>query len=343
MHGAETESLLQIRWSVSTRQGTRPKATGLIMEDRCSVEKSNGRFFWAIYDGHAGASAAEFAKNHLHENFFKSKYKTIGEKLTDAFLTTDKKFLTHPQFEDDYAGTTAVVAVVDAKAGKLFIAHVGDSRAIVMRKGKVLFATKDHKPETPLERKRIEDAGGSVDLRDRCYRVDDYLAMSRALGDRSVKGSGVTARPDVEEMDIREGDVIVLASDGLWDAMKNEEVAGLVHEQLNAPDQESLATHDSDQNTGGKIVHEDGDERIKLISRVLRDEAYYRGSEDDISVLIAQFGSLVTTDELAVPTRYMQAKSSLRTTKLFKLISTNKNVILGGSGIVLPCLWYYFG
>lgn len=62
----------------------------------------------------------------------------------------------------DRSGSCAVVLMIIEN--KAFIANVGDSRAIMSAEnGKLLYElTKDHKPNEPLERKRIEENGGKV-------------------------------------------------------------------------------------------------------------------------------------------------------------------------------------
>ena len=47
-------------------------------------------------------------------------------------------------------------------AQDLFVAHVGDSGAFVIREGKARRLTLDHKPTNPAERERIANAGGMV-------------------------------------------------------------------------------------------------------------------------------------------------------------------------------------
>ena len=315
LHGSEAESISKIKWGLSTRQGKRP-----FMEDRHSVESLDNLHFFGVYDGHGGTGAAEFVKEHLHENFFKAKGETIEERLTSVFLKTDKDFLDDPLFKNDKSGTTVVVAVVDTSTNKLFIANTGDSRAIVIREDKVLLTTEDHKPDTPSERKRIEDAGGSVncDFPD-CFRVCGILAVSRAIGDRDLK-KWVIPNPDIYEASLKKDDFLVLACDGVWDVMTNEDVANFVHKKFNEQGGKSLPTYDS----GG--VADDGDERIKLVARALRNEAYYKGSKDNISVLIVKVESLSWSE------------------KLFQSINAKKSIFLSLGGVVaIFCFLYRLG
>ena len=59
-----------------------------------------------------------------------------------------------------------------------FFFNAGDSRTILVRNSKVEFASMDHKPTNPEEKKRIEEAGGRVMIQ----RINGSLAVSRALG-----------------------------------------------------------------------------------------------------------------------------------------------------------------
>jgi len=276
-----------IEWGLSARQGHRKT-----MEDRHSVETLNSLYFVGVYDGHGGDKAAEYVKKHLYENFLGEKDKTIEKRLTNAFLKTDKNFLNNSKLKNDPSGTTAVVAVVDPKKKSVVIANTGDSRAIVVRDGKVLLGTKDHKPGTKLERKRIEDAGGFVaKYHGRgCLRVCGRLAVSRAIGDRDLK-KWVIPDPDIYEESYKEGDILVLACDGVWDVMTNEEVATFVHKKFTGGLTQNIIRFLLGIITGtcGEEAEEGGDERIKLIARTLRNTAYQKGSRDNISVLIVKF------------------------------------------------------
>lgn len=102
--------------------------------------------------------------------------------------------------------------------------------------------TKDQKPEDPEEYSRIVASGGRIQRlidtngnRIGPYRVWEAnsnspgLAMSRSLGDVIGKQIGVIATPLCTKHEIRDGDsFVVLASDGIWDVMDNEDVVNFV-------------------------------------------------------------------------------------------------------------------
>jgi protein phosphatase PTC1 len=93
----------------------------------------------------------------------------------------------------------------------LYTANVGDARAVLCRKGKAVRLTYDHKGSDPQEAKRITDAGGFV----MNNRVNGVLAVTRSLGDASVK-EFVVGSPYTTETALDEGDeFLIVACDGV--------------------------------------------------------------------------------------------------------------------------------
>lgn len=101
----------------------------------------------------------------------------------------------------------------------------------MMKSGKADALSIDHKPESNIERKRIENAGGAIIQ----GRINGNLNLSRALGDLEYKINEktpsntdpkdfmITAFPDVTENDLTP-DVthIVLGCDGIWECKSNQ-------------------------------------------------------------------------------------------------------------------------
>ena len=140
---------------------------------------------------------------------------------------------------DDYvgpsAGCTAVCALVLDR--QLVVANAGDSRCILSRNGRAIPMTNDHKPTDPAEYDRILRAGGFV----ADGRVNGSLNLSRALGDMEYKratelgpeAQAVTALPEIRIEQLQEGDdFLLLACDGIWDVLTNQEAVDFVRERL---------------------------------------------------------------------------------------------------------------
>lgn len=103
--------------------------------------------------------------------------------------------------------------------------------------------SRDHKPDDPEESKHILANNGRIDsYRDQLgnqigpmrvwLKNEDIpgLAMSRSFGDAMAARVGVNAIPEIKEFMLTPEDkVIVLASDGVWEFLENQEVANIVY------------------------------------------------------------------------------------------------------------------
>lgn len=106
----------------------------------------------------------------------------------------------------------------------LYTANVGDARAVLSRGGKAVRLTYDHKGSDPQEVKRITDAGGFV----LNQRVNGVLAVTRALGDASVK-QFVSGSPYTTETTLGDEDTqLIIACDGLWDVCSDQQAVDLI-------------------------------------------------------------------------------------------------------------------
>ncbi len=155
-----------------------------------------------------------------------------------GFLDLDEKLKELPRFMsgDERSGSTAIAVFVTTT--HVIFANCGDSRAVLSRSGgKVAFATEDHKPYNEEEKARIENAGGSVIIQ----RVNGSLAVSRALGDFDYKRVPnvpcteqlVSAEPEITCIERHpEDEFLILACDGIWDVMSNQEVVDFVRHRL---------------------------------------------------------------------------------------------------------------
>ncbi|GAB4821123.1 hypothetical protein N2152v2_008169 [Parachlorella kessleri] len=132
-------------------------------------------------------------------------------------------------------GCTAVSVIV--RGDTVVVANTGDSRCVLSRKGQAIALTLDHKPILFEEARRIIKAGGFV----RDNRINGALNVSRTIGDLDFKRNSelppheqmVVATPDVETFCLRDGDeFIVLACDGIWDVMSNQEAVDYVRKRI---------------------------------------------------------------------------------------------------------------
>jgi len=180
--------------------------------------------FFGIFDGHGGVKAAAWAREHLAKNVSQALVTAVqpGVALTAAFKRTDNDFCEFARRQNLFDGCTATTALLIGR--ELYVANAGDSRAIICRGQRGIALSEDHKPDKPAERRRIESAGGVV-THFGCARVNGVLATSRGFGDRELK-QWVTPEPEVRCRVLEDGDDwLVLATDGLWDVLSNDDAA----------------------------------------------------------------------------------------------------------------------
>ncbi|XP_022142293.1 probable protein phosphatase 2C 60 [Momordica charantia] len=141
----------------------------------------------------------------------------------------------HSDFTGPTSGCTACVAII--RNNQLVVANAGDSRCVISRKGQAHNLSRDHKPDLEAERERILKAGGFI----HAGRVNGSLNLARAIGDMEFKQNKflpaekqiITANPDVTTVELSDDDeFMVIACDGIWDCMSNQQLVDFIHEQL---------------------------------------------------------------------------------------------------------------
>lgn len=231
--------------------------------------------------GHGGEHCSNYVAKHLYQSILdhKSFPSKIKHALYSSYLEIDKAFCEKAVAAREYGGSTAVTAVVGED--KVWLANVGDSRAIMSRCGQAVDYTIDHKPDIEAEYDRIRAAGGAVANK----RLMGILGVSRSFGDIEYKAlkeeafKGVnfvedplTAEPDVHEFAIvkDQDEFIVLASDGLYDVMKSQEVVNILKRNM-------LETNGNLQLATEKLVQE-ATERATAMDNITVIVIFFRRS-----------------------------------------------------------------
>jgi len=190
--------------------------------------------YFGVFDGHGGAKVAAYCANNLHRHIVRRPEYSRGEveeALREGFLECDRVMKNEESLKDEMAGSTAVVVLT--QGSKLWCANSGDSRCVAGVGGSARPLSFDHKPMDTKERSRIEAAGGFVEFN----RVNGNLALSRAMGDFVFKMNDklsqadqiVTCNPDIENAEVEsDWDFVILACDGIWDVLSNQEVVDFV-------------------------------------------------------------------------------------------------------------------
>lgn len=223
-------------------------------------ERNHELGLFAIFDGHLGDSVPSYLKDNLFSNILGESvfWMNPQEAIKNAYRSTNK-FILENSKQLGPGGSTAVTAII-VDGIDLWIANVGDSRAVLCERGSANQLTVDHEPH--VERKMIEKKGGFVTtFPGDVPRVDGQLAVARAFGDQNLKAH-LSSEPDVRHVPIDSTmEFVILASDGLWKVMKNQEAVDLV-KSIKDP---------------------------KAAAKRLTTEALARKSKDDISCIVIRF------------------------------------------------------
>ncbi|CBZ56324.1 putative protein phosphatase 2C [Neospora caninum Liverpool] len=281
----------------------------------------------ALFDGHGGPHVAHYAANHLQSLFAKHRslsrqtiekicndldeelkmYKIIHSGSTGVIVVIEKvekpeqvtvrgrQIVGDPAItplKEEYGQEASPAAQITLGSPdapfRLYVINVGDSRAMLLGGNDYYEMTKDHKPDDPEEKSRIERAGGFVtdETARSVARVNGLLAVSRSFGDFLLKepGSGdtpVISKPDIRYFFATYGDLLLLFCDGVTEPaeMSWAHVAAFARETFSQ-------TND-----------------VVKTATFLADKAYAAGSFDNISTIVTS----LRQEPAAVPVATLQA------------------------------------
>ncbi|XP_062341117.1 protein phosphatase 1E [Osmerus eperlanus] len=207
-----------------------------------NIQDQEEQAFFAVFDGHGGVDAAIYAANHLHVNLVRQEMfsQDPAEALFRAFKVTDERFVKKAAREHMRCGTTGVVTFLRGRT--LYVAWLGDSQVMLVRKGQAVELMKPHKPDREDEKQRIEALGGCV-IWFGTWRVNGSLSVSRAIGDSEHKPYICgDADHSTFPLDGTE-DYLILACDGFYDTVSPDEAVRVVSDHLeeNAGDSTMVA------------------------------------------------------------------------------------------------------
>lgn len=214
---------------LASKRGTRH-----MMEDgfgvMTNIHGDSKQAFFGVFDGHGGRAAVDFITEKLGKNIISSVDEVKEDDGEDAlamaiqtgYLTTDNEFL------HKGVSSGACAATVLLKNGEMHVSNVGDCRIVMSRKGLAEALTTDHRPGREDERIRIENLGGYVNCHNGVWRVQDSLAISRSIGDANLK-EWIVSEPETKRIPLTQDcEFLIMASDGLWDKVSNQEAVDLV-------------------------------------------------------------------------------------------------------------------
>jgi serine/threonine protein phosphatase PrpC len=183
--------------------------------------------------GHAaGERASLLAITTLHELVMATpdwlfrlnddRVQTVMRRARERIAAVDGKLAEIAESDPELKGFGTTMTVAFNNAGDLFVASIGDSRAYLMRQGKLRAITRDHTVAQELADQGLLDPN---EVRTHHYRH----ALTRALGHH-----GGTAETDVQGMGLADGDRLLLCTDGLTDMVGDAEIEQILKEARTA-------------------------------------------------------------------------------------------------------------
>ena len=190
-------------------------------EDRYALVPEHG--FYLVADGMGGHTAGQVASQLAAEAAARAiaalegAPATASEKLRMVVSAANRAIFLAAQRQPEYSGMGTTVVAVLAAGDRCALAHVGDSRAYLVRRGRIRQLTDDHSIVGELLRRQ------EISL-DAAREHPHRHVLTRALGVRE------SVEPDLAELTPSPGDVFVLCSDGLINHVEDSELAKFVAE-----------------------------------------------------------------------------------------------------------------
>lgn len=317
------------------------------LESGCLSLQESGPYgtFVGVYDGHGGPETSRFINSHLFQHLkrFTSENQSMSvEVIKKAFQATEDGFLSlvtkqwpmQPQIAA--VGSCCLVGVICG--GNLYIANLGDSRAVL---GRLVKATREvlaiqlsaeHNACIESVRQELHsthpDDSQIVVLKHNVWRVKGLIQISRSIGDVYLKKAEFNRAPLYAKFRLREpfkrpilssdpsvsvhqlephDQFIIFASDGLWEHFTNQEAVDIVQ---NHP-------HNGSAKRLVKLALQEAAKKREMRYSDLKkiDRGVRRHFHDDITVVV-----------LFLDSNLMSRASSFRT----------PNISVKGAGVHLP-------
>lgn len=187
-----------------------------------------------VTDGLGGYEGGFAASSIAHFAAAKNMKEPLEEIPAIMHVDIRKYQKNNPKYKDM---STTMVAARQKSPDKVEFVHVGDSRAIVIRKGKIAFQTRDDNYlEYLMERENIKNEDEArTEYGANYYKYRNLVSQACGVGyidTETFKEDKERIEPHNEEFETKEGDIILLCSDGLTDNLPNDEIAKIIEKQM---------------------------------------------------------------------------------------------------------------
>lgn len=237
-----------------------------------------------LFDGHGGGDISKTLINKEKINlskYFCSTESPIAQKLLsgkstnkliEQLFTRVQEKLKNYYIRSNSMGSTAAISLIYPKKNKysIKIINLGDCRTVICNSyniGNQL--SLDHKPHLFSDNQRIINMGGIVEFENGDDPRINGMSVSRSFGDLDNKFISQTS--DIFDYDINNDKFLIIACDGLWDVLQNQEVVDFVLSKYN-------------KNTVNIKTKSENNIAYKL-----SELAINKGSQDNITIIVIFF------------------------------------------------------
>ena len=245
--------------------------------------------FYAIYDGHGGKYVSNYLEKNLPACFIHPgvKYPLNKKYVNNIYSAIENELYTKHEAYATECGSTCLVVCHYRMNGKEYIdiLNTGDSRAVGCNKAYIANQiTLDHKPMTPLEKRRLMNLGARLGKEiwndDSTPRIID-LSVSRAFGDKASK-KYITCIPDMYTHQVTNNlKFIILACDGLWDVVDNQEAVDFVLDRCY--DNNNMRINEPKQIVNGNVCD------LNIADALASYAINEKESSDNVTIIIVFF------------------------------------------------------
>lgn len=255
----------RLEYSVHSQRGYYPDSLDKENQDsyciKTQLQGNPNIHFFGVFDGHGqfGTQCSNFVKDRVVE-ILADDPALLDDPVkayNSAFLATNSELHNQAEIDDSMSGTTAITVLVVGHT--LFVANVGDSRAIIaVKDGNRIVAEDLSRDQTPFrkdEYERVRLCGARVLSVDQVEGIKDPdiqtwgdeeseggdpprlwvqngmypgTAFTRSVGDRTAERIGVVADPEVSVVDLTPNHLFfVVASDGVFEFLSSQAVVNM--------------------------------------------------------------------------------------------------------------------
>ncbi|EAY05746.1 protein phosphatase 2C, putative [Trichomonas vaginalis G3] len=231
----------------SNTVGVRPtmEDTAVVVGDFAGPNTS----YYGLFDGHGGVDCALYCANNFHRIFASKFHITANVETVIKETILELNNVAVKRWPSQGCTLAVVLIIKDI----IYTANLGDTRIILVNGEQTTRLSYDHKATDQEEADKIAKIGGAVFG----GRVLGVLAITRAIGDGELNGY-LIREPTMNRLKRKDGMQLIIACDGVWDVMTDEEAARIVKTSNNTAES----------------------------ARKIKDTAVSRSTLDNVSVLV---------------------------------------------------------